>query len=97
RRQSFSFSVAETEMALEEEDGCEDIGATVVCSCETLANHLTNCGFQSTPRVTSSCTSCKAAVEVDRPDQPSRIKEIAFKKQTELEDIYARSHVEINP
>ncbi|WZZ63853.1 hypothetical protein YC2023_075223 [Brassica napus] len=43
--------------------------------------------------VTSSCTSCKAAVEVDRPDQPSRIKEIAFKKQTELEDIYARSHV----
>lgn len=22
----------------------------MVCSCKTLANHLTNCGFQSTPR-----------------------------------------------
>lgn len=41
--------------------------------------------------VTSSCTSCKAAAEVDRLDQPSRIKEIAFKKQTELEDIYVRT------
>ena len=49
-RQSFTSSVAETEKTEEEECGSEDIGATVVCSCETLMNHLTNCGFQSTPR-----------------------------------------------
>ena len=50
QRRSFSSSVAEMEKTEEEEDSGEDIGATVVCSCETLANHLTNCGFQSTPR-----------------------------------------------
>ncbi|WZZ02855.1 hypothetical protein YC2023_088776 [Brassica napus] len=49
-RQSFTSSVAETEKTEEEECGSEDIGATVVCSCETLMNHLTNCGFPSTPR-----------------------------------------------
>ncbi|WZZ70343.1 hypothetical protein YC2023_081713 [Brassica napus] len=49
-RQSFTSSVAETEKTKEEECGGENIGATVVCSCETLVNHLTNCGFQSTPR-----------------------------------------------
>ena len=38
-------------------------------------------------------------MEVDRLDQlkASRMKEIAFKKQSELEEIYARAHVEINP
>ena len=49
-RQSFTSSVAETKKTKEEECGGENIGATVVCSCETLVNHLTNCGFQSTPR-----------------------------------------------
>lgn len=37
-------------------------------------------------------------VEVDRLDQlkASRMKEIAFKKQTELEEIFARAHIEID-
>lgn len=37
-------------------------------------------------------------MEVERLDQlkASKMKEIALKKQTELEDIYARAHVEIN-
>ncbi|CAN7114982.1 unnamed protein product [Brassica rapa subsp. narinosa] len=41
----------------------------------------------------------QAEVEVDRLDQlkASRMKEIAFKKQTELEEIYVRAHVETNP
>ena len=41
----------------------------------------------------------KAEVEVDRLDKlkASRMKEIAFKKQTELEEIYARAHIEIKP
>ncbi|BAT88592.1 hypothetical protein VIGAN_05212800 [Vigna angularis var. angularis] len=41
----------------------------------------------------------QAEVEVERLDQlkASKMKEIAFKKQDELEEIYARAHVEINP
>ncbi|CAH8318169.1 unnamed protein product [Eruca vesicaria subsp. sativa] len=41
----------------------------------------------------------QAEVEVDRLDKlkASRMKEIAFKKQTELEEIYARAHIEIKP
>ncbi|KAK9133135.1 hypothetical protein Scep_012663 [Stephania cephalantha] len=41
----------------------------------------------------------QAEVEVERLDQlkSSRMKEIAFKKQAELEDIYARAHIEIDP
>ncbi|ESQ54595.1 hypothetical protein EUTSA_v10024776mg [Eutrema salsugineum] len=41
----------------------------------------------------------QAEVEVDRLDQlkASRMKEIAFKKQSELEEIYARAHIEIKP
>lgn len=41
----------------------------------------------------------QAEVEVERLDQlkASRMKEIAFKKQSELEEIYARAHIEINP
>ena len=37
-------------------------------------------------------------MEVERLDQlkASKMKEIAFRKQTELEDIYARAHVDIN-
>lgn len=40
----------------------------------------------------------KADVEVKRLDQlkSSRMKEIAFKKQTVLEEIYARAHIEID-
>ncbi|GAB4846090.1 hypothetical protein Ancab_025087 [Ancistrocladus abbreviatus] len=40
----------------------------------------------------------QAEVEVERLDQLkfSRMKEIAFKKQTELEDIYAHAHIEID-
>ncbi|EPS64691.1 hypothetical protein M569_10086 [Genlisea aurea] len=40
----------------------------------------------------------EAVVEVDRLDQlkASRMKEIAFKRQAELEDIYACAHVEID-
>lgn len=40
----------------------------------------------------------KAEVEVERLDQlkPSKMKEIAFKKQQELEDIFARAHIEID-
>ncbi|CAA7025336.1 unnamed protein product [Microthlaspi erraticum] len=41
----------------------------------------------------------QAEVEVDRLDKLkfSRMKEIAFKKQSELEEIYARAHIEIKP
>lgn len=41
----------------------------------------------------------KAEVEVERLDQlkASRMKEIAFKKQAELEEIFANAHVEIDP
>lgn len=41
----------------------------------------------------------KAEVEVERLDQlkASRMKEIAFKKQSELEEIYVLAHVEIDP
>ncbi|OAY65232.1 65-kDa microtubule-associated protein 1 [Ananas comosus] len=40
----------------------------------------------------------EAEVEVERLDQlkSSRMKEIAFKRQTELEEIYARAHIEID-
>ncbi|XP_009398767.2 65-kDa microtubule-associated protein 1 [Musa acuminata AAA Group] len=40
----------------------------------------------------------QAEVEVERLDQlkASKMKEIAFKKQTELEDIYTHAHVDIN-
>ncbi|CAL9210893.1 unnamed protein product [Musa hybrid cultivar] len=40
----------------------------------------------------------QAEVEVERLDQlkASKMKEIAFKKQTELEDIYARAHIDID-
>uniref|UniRef100_A0A0V0INF4 Putative 65-kDa microtubule-associated protein 1-like n=1 Tax=Solanum chacoense TaxID=4108 RepID=A0A0V0INF4_SOLCH len=40
----------------------------------------------------------QAEVEVERLDQlkASKMKEISFKRQTELEDIYARAHVEID-
>ncbi|OIT39668.1 PREDICTED: 65-kDa microtubule-associated protein 1-like [Nicotiana attenuata] len=40
----------------------------------------------------------QAEVEVERLDQlkASKMKEIAFKRQAELEDIYARAHVEID-
>lgn len=38
-------------------------------------------------------------MEVERLDQlkASRMKEIAFKKQDELEEIFARAHIEIDP
>ncbi len=41
----------------------------------------------------------QAEVEVDRLDQlkASRMKEIAFKRQGELEEIFARAHIEIDP
>lgn len=41
---------------------------------------------------------CQAEVEVERLDHLkfSRMKEIAFKKQGELEEIYARAHIEID-
>ncbi|CAN0900941.1 65-kDa microtubule-associated protein 2 [Linum grandiflorum] len=41
----------------------------------------------------------QAGIEVERLDQlkSSRMKEIAFKKQTELEDIFARAHIEVDP
>jgi len=40
----------------------------------------------------------KAEVEVERLDQlkASRMKEIAFKKQSELEEIFANAHIEID-
>lgn len=45
------------------------------------------------------CHTFKAEVEVERLDQlkASRMKEIAFKKQAELEEIYASAHIEIDP
>lgn len=48
--------------------------------------------------VTNYCFTFKAELEVERLDQlkASRMKDIAFKKQTELEDIYARAHVAID-
>ncbi|XP_030453532.1 65-kDa microtubule-associated protein 1-like isoform X2 [Syzygium oleosum] len=41
----------------------------------------------------------QAEVEVERLDQlkASRMQEIAFKKQAELEEIFARAHVEVDP
>ncbi|GAV85866.1 MAP65_ASE1 domain-containing protein [Cephalotus follicularis] len=41
----------------------------------------------------------QAEVEVERLDQlkGSRMKEIAFKRQAELEEIFARAHIEIDP
>lgn len=41
----------------------------------------------------------KTEVEVERLDQlkSSRMKEIAFKKQSELEEIFTRAHIEIDP
>ncbi|KRH14311.2 hypothetical protein GLYMA_14G018300v4 [Glycine max] len=41
----------------------------------------------------------QAEVEVERLDQlkASRMKEIAFKKQAELEEIFARAHIEVDP
>ncbi|XVE80447.1 hypothetical protein DITRI_Ditri14bG0140400 [Diplodiscus trichospermus] len=41
----------------------------------------------------------QAEVEVERFDQlkSSRMKEIAFKRQVELEEIFARAHIEIDP
>ncbi|KAE8654209.1 65-kDa microtubule-associated protein 1 [Hibiscus syriacus] len=41
----------------------------------------------------------QAEIEVERLDQlkASKMKEIAFKKQVELEEIFARAHIEINP
>ncbi|KAL4271853.1 hypothetical protein GQ457_13G001860 [Hibiscus cannabinus] len=41
----------------------------------------------------------QAEIEVERLDQlkASRMKEIAFKKQVELEEIFARVHIEIDP
>lgn len=38
-------------------------------------------------------------MEVERLDQlkSSRMKELAFKKQAELEDIYAGAHIEVDP
>lgn len=41
----------------------------------------------------------KAEVEVERLDQlkASRMKEIAFKKQAELEEIFAHAHIEVDP
>nr|XP_024924076.2 65-kDa microtubule-associated protein 1 isoform X2 [Ziziphus jujuba var. spinosa] len=41
----------------------------------------------------------EAEVEVERLDQlkASRMKEIAFKRQAELEEIFARAHIEIDP
>jgi hypothetical protein len=42
---------------------------------------------------------CKAEVEVERLDQlkASRMKEIAFKRQAELEEIFSHAHIEIDP
>ena len=47
--------------------------------------------------LTYFCT-LKAQLEVERLDQlkASRMKDIAFKRQTELEDIYARAHIAID-
>jgi len=49
------------------------------------------------PVIDYFCT-LKAELEVERLDQlkASRMKDIAFKKQTELEDIYARAHIAID-
>jgi Ase1/PRC1/MAP65 family protein len=49
------------------------------------------------PVIDYFCTF-KAELEVERLDQlkASRMKDIAFKKQTELEDIYARAHIAID-
>ncbi|KAJ0246159.1 65-kDa microtubule-associated protein 2 [Hirschfeldia incana] len=69
-----------------------------------LFDHVTRNISASVDEVTSQGALAsdlikQAEVEVDRLDQlkASRMKEIAFKKQSELEEIYARAHVEINP
>nr|VDD32130.1 unnamed protein product [Brassica oleracea] len=69
-----------------------------------LFNHVT-CNISAsvdevtTPGALARDLIKQAEVEVDRLDQlkASRMKEIAFKKQSELEEIYARAHVETNP
>ncbi|KAF8095257.1 hypothetical protein N665_0338s0012 [Sinapis alba] len=69
-----------------------------------LFDHVTRNISASVDEVTSPGALARdlikqAEVEVDRLDQlkASRMKEIAFKKQSELEEIYARAHVETNP
>jgi protein regulator of cytokinesis 1 len=69
-----------------------------------LFDHVTSNISASVHEVTASGALAldlieQAEVEVDRLDQlkSSRMKEIAFKKQSELEEIYARAHIEIKP
>ncbi|MQM18626.1 hypothetical protein Taro_051621 [Colocasia esculenta] len=69
----------------------------------SLFNHIT-CNISSTvdevtvPGALALDLIEQAGVEVGRLDhlKASKMKEIAFKKQIELEDIYARAHIEID-
>ncbi|CAH8363484.1 unnamed protein product [Eruca vesicaria subsp. sativa] len=65
----------------------------VTCNISASVDEVTK------PGALASDLIKQAEVEVDRLDQlkASRMKELAFKKQTELEEIYVRAHVETNP
>ncbi|KAI4321996.1 hypothetical protein MLD38_035314 [Melastoma candidum] len=67
-------------------------------------NHVTHNISSSVDEVTASGAPAldiieQAEVEVGRLDQlkASRMKEIAFRKQDELEEIFAQAHVEVDP
>ncbi|XP_008782927.1 65-kDa microtubule-associated protein 1-like [Phoenix dactylifera] len=70
---------------------------------QSLFNHVT-CNISATvddvtvPGALALDLIEQAEVEVERLDQlkASKMKEIALKRQTELEDIYARAHIEID-
>ncbi|KAL8147832.1 hypothetical protein AgCh_005232 [Apium graveolens] len=64
----------------------------VTCNISASVTEVTN------PRALALDLIEQAKVEVERLDQlkASRMKEIAFKRQAELEEIFARAHVEID-
>ncbi|KAG6385615.1 hypothetical protein SASPL_154451 [Salvia splendens] len=64
----------------------------VTCNISALANEVTSPGALALDLIE------QAEVEVERLDhlKASRMKEIAFKRQTELEHIFARAHIEID-
>ncbi|KAM7279687.1 hypothetical protein ACFE04_006821 [Oxalis oulophora] len=74
------------------------------CNERKLFDHVT-CNISAsvdevtTPGALAHDLIEQAEVEVERIDllKASRMKEIAFKKQAELEEIYGRAHIEVDP
>ncbi|WOK98157.1 65-kDa microtubule-associated protein 1-like [Canna indica] len=70
----------------------QDLFSHVTCNLSATVDEVTVPGALALDLIE------QAEVEVERLDQlkASKMKEIAFKKQTELEDIYARAHIEVD-